>query len=427
MGTGRPTTSGCASWRTKLVDNVTHSLVGVVLADAMMGRRSPKSQRPLIVGAGLIAANLPDIDLAYAAITPAPVGYLLHHRGHTHTIVGLGLLAVALVLVYRLLPPVRTMRLAERLRLWLLIAVALASHLAMDALNSYGVHPFYPVDNSWYYADAVFIFEPSLWLVLGVAVAWNARSGASRLAAALPIFDPARHDCVDGRRAARIRSGAGRGRRVVRVARETNVASGQSPVGTECQLLIVVALVAVSLIARTAVLGAMQPQLRGRLVDVILTPNPASPLCWGVIAIESIEAREDTCCGAARFRSIRRSRRRSRAHHISSPRPVKSAASPAAAFCSAAKFISRSANCATWPGAIAGRAPGSDSAERPSLWEQRFSICVLPSAGLAGSRICHLSASQATRGARLTCHSGRCRARTCSFPRHWCCEEMQKH
>ncbi len=273
------------------MDNVTHSLVGVVLADTMMGRRPPKSQRPLIVGAGLIAANLPDIDLAYAAITPAPVGYLLHHRGHTHTIVGLGLLAVALVLAYRLLPPVRAMRLGERLRLWLLIAVALASHLAMDALNSYGVHPFYPVDNNWYYGDAVFIFEPSLWLVLGVAVAWNGRSGASRLAAALPILIllvtivsmdvvPLESVAVLGVAGA---SFAWLARRMSLRARAVWALSAT--------LLIVVALVAVSRSARTATLSAMQPQLRGRLVDVILTPNPASPMCWGVIAIELIEVR----------------------------------------------------------------------------------------------------------------------------------------
>ena len=142
------------------MDNLTHSLVGVALADAMAGGRAAKSQRPLLVGAGLIAANLPDVDIAYSVMTPAPIGYLVHHRGHTHTIVGLGVLALVLVLAYRMMPPVRAMRTGDRLRLWLLMAAALASHLAMDALNPYGVHPFYPFDNTWYFGDAVFILEP---------------------------------------------------------------------------------------------------------------------------------------------------------------------------------------------------------------------------------------------------------------------------
>ena len=168
------------------MDNITHSLVGVALADLSIGRTS-KAQRSLFVGAGIIAANLPDIDLAYAAITPSPLGYLLHHRGHTHTVLGLAGLAVALLLAYWFFPAVRKMRFSGRLRFWLLIAIALASHLALDALNSYGVHPFYPVDNTWYFGDAVFILEPWLWLLLGIAAAWNGRSGTARLAVALPM------------------------------------------------------------------------------------------------------------------------------------------------------------------------------------------------------------------------------------------------
>ena len=152
------------------MDNITHSLVGVALADLSIGRAS-KPQRSLFVGASIIAANLPDIDLAYAAITPAPLGYLLHHRGHTHTVIGLAGLAVALLLAYWFFPAVRKMRFSGRLRFWLLIAIALASHLALDALNSYGVHPFYPADNKWYFGDAVFILEPWLWLLLGIAAA----------------------------------------------------------------------------------------------------------------------------------------------------------------------------------------------------------------------------------------------------------------
>ena len=88
------------------MDNITHSLVGVALADLASSRRAPKLQRPVMIGAGIIAANLPDLDLVYSGITPAPIGYLLHHRGHTHTVIGIGILAVLLALVYRVLPPV---------------------------------------------------------------------------------------------------------------------------------------------------------------------------------------------------------------------------------------------------------------------------------------------------------------------------------
>src|SRR5688500_4126234 len=118
-----------------------------------------KSKRRLASGAAIIAANLTDLDHVYTGVTPAPMDYLLHHRGHTHTVAGVVVLAGALVLAYRLLPPVRKLRTRERLRLWMLIVAALVTHVLLDALNSYGVHPFWPIDPDWYYGDAVFIFE----------------------------------------------------------------------------------------------------------------------------------------------------------------------------------------------------------------------------------------------------------------------------
>ena len=267
------------------MDNITHSLVGVALADLSIGRTS-KAQRSLFVGAGIIAANLPDIDLAYAAITPSPLGYLLHHRGHTHTVLGLAGLAVALLLAYWFFPAVRKMRFSGRLRFWLLIAIALASHLALDALNSYGVHPFYPVDNTWYFGDAVFILEPWLWLLLGIAAAWNGRSGTARLAVALPMALLL---------AAAARIGAIPLEAVVLLAVAGGIfawaAFGLSPRaraawGLAICVVIIGSFIGASRVARRAAVDALHPVLRGPVTDVILTPNPGSPVCWSVIAVE---------------------------------------------------------------------------------------------------------------------------------------------
>src|SRR6185295_3005347 len=121
-----------------------------------------------------------------------PLGYLLHHRGHTHTLVGLLVQMAALAAVYRFLPPVRRLLPDERVRLWVLISVALLSHLLLDAGNSYGVHPFFPFDSRWYYGDAVFILEPWLWLLLGMPVAWMAsRAGTRVVLLALLLILPA--------------------------------------------------------------------------------------------------------------------------------------------------------------------------------------------------------------------------------------------
>ncbi len=271
------------------MDNITHSLVGIALADLAMGRRA-KAQRPLFVGAGIISANLPDLDLAYSWITSPPIGYLLHHRGHTHTVVGLVVLALMLGFSYRFLPSVVNMRPSGQLRFWLLIAIALASHLVLDSLNSYGVHPFYPIDNAWYFGDSLFILEPSLWLILGVAVTWSGRTRAARLAAALPMAILLCAVALTGEiplESVIVLAIAGVlfGWITFRLSPHTRAATALVVLMT-----IVAGFMGTSRLARRGAADALAPELRGQIIDVVLTPNAASPLCWAVIAIELREA-----------------------------------------------------------------------------------------------------------------------------------------
>ncbi len=251
-----------------------------------MGRLATKAQRPLFVGAGIIAANLPDLDFAYSRITPPPLGYLLHHRGHTHTVAGLGVLALALVGAYWFFPSVRKMRLSGQLRFWLLIALALASHLALDGLNSYGIHPFFPADNNWYFGDSVFILEPSLWLILGVAVALNGRSRTARLAVALPMLVLLSTTASTGAIPLEAVAALAIGGSLFAWAAFRWSPPMRAAVALAVFVLIVAGFSGASRLARSAAVAALTPELRGRIVDVILTPNPTSPLCWSVIGIE---------------------------------------------------------------------------------------------------------------------------------------------
>ena len=176
------------------------------------------------------------------------------------------------------------------LRFWLLIAIALASHLALDSLNSYGVHPFYPIDNAWYFGDSLFILEPSLWLILGVAVAWNGRTRTARLAAALPMAILLCTIASTGEIplesvAALAIAGVLFAWITLRLSPHTRAAAALAVL-----MLIVAGFIGTSRLARRAAVDALAPELRGQIVDVILTPNPSSPLCWAVIAIELREA-----------------------------------------------------------------------------------------------------------------------------------------
>src|ERR1700741_4244032 len=113
--------------------------------------------RAVFMCVGVVAANAPDLDLFYTGIIEEPLGYLLHHRGHSHTLPGLATLGILIWAGLRLVPQTwRAVRGAES-RVMLLIAAALVSHLLMDTANGYGTHLFYPVSSRWVYGDAVFV------------------------------------------------------------------------------------------------------------------------------------------------------------------------------------------------------------------------------------------------------------------------------
>ena len=44
-----------------------------------------------------------------------------------------------------------------------MLAITPLLHIGMDFTNNYGVHPFWPLFDRWFYGDAVFIAEPLLW------------------------------------------------------------------------------------------------------------------------------------------------------------------------------------------------------------------------------------------------------------------------
>src|SRR5688572_27706353 len=104
------------------MDNLTHSLVGVALAHVALPDTAPRTRRGVFLAGGVLAANLPDIDLLYVGITPPPLGYLLHHRGHTHTLVGLVAQGLLLAVACRLVPPLWRLVAGASRRMWALLA-----------------------------------------------------------------------------------------------------------------------------------------------------------------------------------------------------------------------------------------------------------------------------------------------------------------
>ena len=90
--------------------------------------------------------RLPDADLLWSmsTVTGDRLGYLLEHRGHTHTMLGCVLLAALLYVGTLGWLRFRALRPGSRdlLTLAFMALLAVFLHLGMDALNSYGGHPF---------------------------------------------------------------------------------------------------------------------------------------------------------------------------------------------------------------------------------------------------------------------------------------------
>jgi inner membrane protein len=157
------------------LDNITHSLAGMLAAEAVCTFRR-ETRQELRAAAYLLsglANNLPDIDVVYSSwlTGPKPLGSLLHHRGHTHTLLFAALGAWLLYWVALRLFARKNQAFSQgerRLLLGLCLAGPLL-HLSMDLGNNYGVHPFWPVSGRWYYGDTIFIVEP-LWWALTVPI-----------------------------------------------------------------------------------------------------------------------------------------------------------------------------------------------------------------------------------------------------------------
>jgi len=169
------------------LDNLTHTLTGLTLARAGLGRRT-RWALPVL----LLASNAPDIDIV-TAFTGGQLEYLEAHRGATHGplgIVGLGLLCVACVLPWWV---ARRRRSSDwegsqvRLSWWRLTGVAIAgvaAHVLMDLPTVYGTRILSPFISTWYSLDWMPIIDVYLWLVLlgGLVASRVTRVGATRAA-----------------------------------------------------------------------------------------------------------------------------------------------------------------------------------------------------------------------------------------------------
>ena len=154
------------------MDNLTHSLVG-----ALLGQMGLKRKTGLAMPTLIIAANIPDIDAV--AVLLGGQQHLAIRRGITHgpiAMVVLPLLLWGAMLWFDAWQTRRGKRPEKRLPVhkgWLLALafIGCLSHPLFDWFNSYGIRLLEPFSSQWFYGDTIFIIDIWLWIAL-IAGVW---------------------------------------------------------------------------------------------------------------------------------------------------------------------------------------------------------------------------------------------------------------
>ena len=282
------------------MDNVSHSVVSLVSGE-LLHRSMPEEatsenqslRQKLLVVTAVAAGNFPDLDLLLYGLLEKPLGYLLHHRGHSHTLAGVLLESILLfALVWIAWPGARRLLRQSptaRRGFGLSMLIGFALHLSMDWLNSYGVHPFYPFYSGWLYGDLVFIVEPVFWVAFGVSAAFLTkrqwiRLPLNALVCGAPAYAFSRGLILWPSFLA-----------LIAIAFTIAVMQSREPVRGRRALVSawVIGLTFVALQAFASsrarlivseTLHAKDPQ--STLLDDALTGSPSNPVCWSFVTIE---------------------------------------------------------------------------------------------------------------------------------------------
>ncbi|GFE78071.1 hypothetical protein GCM10011487_00710 [Steroidobacter agaridevorans] len=276
------------------MDNVTHTIIGTLVGE-VAARVAPSqnstlpaiTRRNLCVTLAAIGSNLPDADLLYSFFG-ADLNYLLHHRGHTHTILVALLLGAAALAITRWW--LRRRGLQASSQDYALLAAVLSFtpllHIAMDFTNNYGVHPFWPVDNRWFYGDSVFIIEPLFWAACA-PLAFIFKTHIARFAVLLLMVAAIALCFLTGMVPRPL------------AAAYSLLVAGMLLIGQRASANVALAASVIVWLGSTAMFAITAQAARSRidavaaqqfpdstLVDRIVTPMPVNPACWEVMMLQ---------------------------------------------------------------------------------------------------------------------------------------------
>jgi inner membrane protein len=271
------------------MDNLTHSLIGISAGECFRSKVKTQLSQPLILTTSIVANNFPDLDMLLGRLN-GPFSYILQHRGFTHTFLCAIPQTFLILMFIFLFTKSRNLKFSGRD--WLLLTVislgGIFLHIIADSCNSYGVHPFWPFNNKWYYGDSIFIAEPWLWLTLAISFYFVFQNKMTKIffgaISALAIFLPLITHVASFLAIFILIIWT-----VFLIYLFRKISLPERPLASFSTFLMVVILFLMG--ARYIKGGikdvAWQFSPEAHLYDLIVTPMPINFLCWNVILVET--------------------------------------------------------------------------------------------------------------------------------------------
>lgn len=275
------------------MDNLSHTFMGVALARVAKGRswgHLTKEHRSALLWTSILASSCPDADYLWRFFNMGNamerVSYLLLHRGYTHTFVFAPLEALLAAFVGLWIAGKKAVM---KDVLWLSLLACLL-HIVADYFNEYGIHPFSPIWNRWFYGDAIFIVEPLLLLALSpLVLASCERKWLKILTAAVVLVALSTASVLSASSLSAWSLITALGLLVGGLAFWSYQVS-KSP---WTPVAVALALVAIFVLASHQARRLVAQRFSGETVlELALSPSPSNPFCWRAVTVSTNVAKD---------------------------------------------------------------------------------------------------------------------------------------
>jgi len=137
------------------MDTVTHGIVGALIGKGYFSERHGR----VATFAATVGAVFPDVDVIAEIVSRDPLSIIKYHRGITHSFVAMPFFAAALAWLTRWIARRRGIEAPSQGILTLIYAVAIASHILLDGMTSFGTRMWAPLSQQRVAWDLLFIVD----------------------------------------------------------------------------------------------------------------------------------------------------------------------------------------------------------------------------------------------------------------------------